>query len=239
VDDILADCVKGKIWSKMDMTNSFFQTRVHPDDVHLTAVMTPIGLYEWLAMPMGLRNSPLIHQRRMTAVLRGLIGKFCHIYLDDIAIWSDTIEEHAEHIRLVLAALWNARLYCNPKKCEFFLFELDFLGHHISAHGIEAQSSKVDKILNWPTLQNTTDVHAYLGLIQYLAEFLPKLADHMCVLTPLTTKEARCNFPDWTDEHQYVFDTIKALVVSRDCLTVIDHENPGENKVFVTCDASD
>jgi len=56
VDDILADCAKGKIWSKMDMTNSFFQTRVHPDDIHLTAMTTPFGLYEWLAMPMGLKT---------------------------------------------------------------------------------------------------------------------------------------------------------------------------------------
>ena len=62
VDDVLADCAKGKIWSKLDMTNSFFQTRVHPNDIHLTAVTTPFGLYEWLAMPMGLRNSPPIHQ---------------------------------------------------------------------------------------------------------------------------------------------------------------------------------
>src|ERR1700692_3197800 len=69
VDDILADCAKGKIWSVIDMTNSFFQTRVHPDDVHLTAVTTPLGLYEWLVMPMGLRNSPAIHQRRMISAL--------------------------------------------------------------------------------------------------------------------------------------------------------------------------
>ena len=58
VDDILAECAKGKIWSKMDMTNSFFQTCVHPNDIHLTAMTTPFGLYEWLAMPMGLKNSP-------------------------------------------------------------------------------------------------------------------------------------------------------------------------------------
>jgi hypothetical protein len=66
VDDILANCAKGKIWSKLDMTNSFFQTRVHPDDVHLTAISTPFGLYEWLAMLMGLQNSPPIHQCRLT-----------------------------------------------------------------------------------------------------------------------------------------------------------------------------
>jgi hypothetical protein len=239
VDDILADCAKGKIWSKLDMTNSFFQTRVHPDDVHLTAVTTPFGLYEWLAMPMGLRNSPPIHQRRMTAALRELLGRFCHIYLDDIIIWSDNVEQHTEHIRLVLGALRKAKLYCNPKKCHFYLLELDFLGHHISARGIEANTSKVDKILQWPVPRNTTEVRSFLGLVRYISLFLPKLADFTCVLTPLTTKEARRNFPAWTTEHQMAFEAIKALVVSRESLTTIDHANLGENKVFVTCDASD
>src|ERR1700691_5304689 len=108
------------------MTNSFFQTRVHPDDVHLTAGTTLFGLYKWLAMPMGLRNSPPIHQRRMTLALRELLGKICHIYLDDIIIWSDTIEQHTKHIRMVLTALREAKLYCNPKKCHFYLLEMDF-----------------------------------------------------------------------------------------------------------------
>ena len=75
VEDILADAGKGKIWSKMDMTNSFFHTRVHPDSIHLTAITTPFGLYEWMVMPMGLRNSPPIHQRRVANALRELIGK--------------------------------------------------------------------------------------------------------------------------------------------------------------------
>ena len=69
VNDILANCAKGKIWSKLDMTNSFLQTLVHPDDVHLMAVTTPFGLYEWVAMPMGLKNAPPIHQCHMTAAL--------------------------------------------------------------------------------------------------------------------------------------------------------------------------
>jgi len=203
VDDILADCAKGKIWSKLDMTNSFFQTRVHPDDVPLTAVTTPFGLYEWLAMPMGLRNSPPIHQRRMTSALRHLLGKICHIYLNDIVIWSDTVEQHTEHIRLVLVALQKAKLYCNLKKCHFYLLKVDFLGHHISAWGIEANTSKVDKILNWPLPQNTTDIRSFLGLVQYISWFLPKLADYTCVLiTLLMMKEAQREFPIWNTEHQ-------------------------------------
>lgn len=61
IDGILANCAKGRIWAKIDMTNSFFQTRVHLDDIHLTAITTPFGLYEWLVMPMGCRNAPATH----------------------------------------------------------------------------------------------------------------------------------------------------------------------------------
>src|SRR6202453_3015627 len=122
--------------------------------------MTPFSLYKWLAMPMGLWNSPPIHQWRMTAALHELLGKICHIYLDDIVIWSDTIEQHMKHIRMVLVALRKAKLYCNPKKCHFYLLELDFLGHHISAWGIKANTSKVDNILEWPVPKNTTDVRS-------------------------------------------------------------------------------
>jgi hypothetical protein len=100
VDNILADCAKGKIWSKLDLMNSFFQMHIHPDDFHLTTVSTPWGLYEWLTMPMGLQNSPLIHQHRVTAALCKYIGKFCHVYLDDIIIWSNNVAEHTAHIHL-------------------------------------------------------------------------------------------------------------------------------------------
>ena len=95
VDDILADCAKGKIWSKLDMINSFFQTWVHPDDIPLTAVTTPFGLYKWTVMPQGLKNGPPIHQRWMNSALCEHIGKFCHIYINDINIWSNSIDEHS------------------------------------------------------------------------------------------------------------------------------------------------
>src|ERR1700683_375616 len=102
-------------------------------------------------MPMGLWNSPAIHQRRMTTALWEHLSKICHIYLDDIIIWSDSIAEHIKHINLVMKSLCAARLYCNPDKCKFFQRHVNFLGHVISQCGIEANFSKVEKVMNWPT----------------------------------------------------------------------------------------
>ena len=94
----------------------FFKTHMHPDHVHLTAVNTPLGLYEWFVMLMGLKNTPTIHQWRVTAALRNLIGKICHIYLDDIVIWSNSLIEHKQNVCVVLEALRAAWFYVNPEK---------------------------------------------------------------------------------------------------------------------------
>jgi RNase H-like domain found in reverse transcriptase/Reverse transcriptase (RNA-dependent DNA polymerase)/Integrase zinc binding domain len=239
IDDILADCAKGKIWATIDMTNSFFQTRMHPDDVPLTAVNTPWGLYEWLVMPMGIKNAPSIHQRRVTAALRQHIGKICHIYLDDIVIWSENLEEHVRNVRTILQALEDAKLYCNPKKTRLFCSEILFLGHRISTKGIEPDEGKADHIKTWPTPSSSSDVRSFLGLVRYLAAFFPKLVKFTVILDELTRKECDKHFPGWKERHQVAFESIKKLVTSTDCLTTIDPRLMPEYKIFVTTDASD
>jgi hypothetical protein len=221
------------------MTNSFFQTKMHPDHIHLTAVSTPFGLYEWMVMPMGLRNAPSIHQRRVTHALRGLLGRICHIYLDDIIIWSTDSKTHIDYTRQVFEALRKAKLYINPKKTNLLCHEVDFLGHHISARGIEADTRKTEKILSWPIPKSATQTRSFLGLVRYVSSFLPHLAEHTSVLSALTTKASEKCFPAWTKEHQCAFDSIKQIVVSRDCLTTIDFSKMPENKIYVTADASD
>jgi hypothetical protein len=203
------------------------------------AVTTPFRLYEWLVMPMGLRNSPTVHQRHVFVALRVLIGKICHVYLDNIIIWSNSVEEHRCNIATVLEALQAATLYCSSIKSELFCTEVDFLGHHISRCGIEADPKKVECILNWPTPKSATETHTFLGLVRYIVDFLPKLTEFTHILTPLTHKTADKLFPPWETWHQTAFDEIKRLVVSCDCLITIDHNNMGDNKIFVTCDASD
>jgi hypothetical protein len=190
-------------------------------------------------MPQGLRNAPSVQQRRITAALHEYIGKICHIYLDDIIIWSDTVEEHVKHVQLIFDALKANGLYCNEKKTKLFCLEINFLGHRISRRGIEPNESKVERIKHWPQPKSSTNVRAFLGIVRYVASFLPNLAGHTKVLTRLTTKDCDRCFPESSPVHQCAFDKIKEIVVSADCFTTIDHANMGENKIFVTTDASD
>ena len=128
---------------------------------------------------------------------------------------------------------------CSSKKSQLFTTELDFPGHRISHRGIEPDARKVEKIQTWPVPRNAKDVRRFLGLVQYLAAFLPRLAEYRAVLSPLTTKEAQREWPGWTSKHQAAFQQVKDIVLSTDCLTTIDHDNMDGRQIFVTCDASD
>ena len=119
-----------------------------------------------------------------------------------------------------------------------FCIEIIFLEHHISTRDIEADDKKVDRILNWPQLKSPSEARGFLGLVRYIAAFLPVLVDHTGVLTELTTKEAERSFLSWTPRYQEAFDEIKKIVMSRDCLTTIDFTKMPDHKIFVTTDTS-
>jgi hypothetical protein len=98
VDELLRTVATGKVFSILNQTNAFFQTRMCDTDIPLTVVKTPWGLHEWVVMPMGLTNSPATHQARLEEALGELINKTCVVYLDDIVIFSDCKRTHDEHL---------------------------------------------------------------------------------------------------------------------------------------------
>lgn len=120
-----------------------------------------------------------------------------------------------------------------------FCTEIEFLGHRISARGIEADSKKVEQILSWPEPKSACQVCGFLGLFHYLAAFLPSLTDHTGILTKLTMKESEKTFPSWLPKYQIAFDAIKAIVTGRECLTMINLSKMPEYKIYVTTDTSD
>ncbi|GAA5994519.1 hypothetical protein JCM11641_005213, partial [Rhodosporidiobolus odoratus] len=181
-DVVLADAARAKFWGKLDMTNAFFQTLMHPDDIDKTAIKTPWGLFEWTVMPQGLCNAPATHQARVNEALRHLIGVCCEAFVDDVIIYSNTLDEHEENCRAVLSALQVAGLYCSRKKTDLFTTRTEFLGHVISREGIQADPSKTEKIKNWARPKTVTQVRGFLGIVQYLRKFIPGLAEHTAVL---------------------------------------------------------
>lgn len=134
----------------------------------------------------------------MFNALQPLIESICHIYLDDIIIWSNNLEFHKANMEKVLNALREHHLHASLKKTTLFAVELDFLGYYISYHSIEADFKKVERILNWPVPWSSSDVHSFLGLIQYVASFLPNLAEFTLLLMPLMIKLVDKVFPEWT-----------------------------------------
>lgn len=236
INEILNDCAKGQYFAKIDMTNAFFQTQMHPDDVPLMAISTLFGLFEWVVMPIGLCNAPSTHQRHMYRALQLFIGKICHVYLDDIIIWSDTLEEHSRNTAQVMDALRESELYCSQKKTHFYLTEAAFLGHVVVHESIRPDPSKVTAIKSWPTPTRTRDVRVFLGLIRYIATFLPHLAEHTCVLMPLTKKELDKEPLPWSEAHQLAFEVIKDVASVESSLATIQTDSPGN--IYVTTDAS-
>jgi Reverse transcriptase (RNA-dependent DNA polymerase)/Retroviral aspartyl protease len=137
IADLLDRLSGAKFFTSLDLVGGYYQLPIHPSDIHKTAVKTPLGLYEFKILPMGLTNSPAVFQRAMNEVFRGKINKYVLVYLDDILVFSKTAEEHEQHLRSVLQTLREHKYYIKPSKCEFFQTELKYLGHIISEAGIK------------------------------------------------------------------------------------------------------
>ena len=150
-----------------------------PKDREKTAFITDFGLYEFNVIPFGLRNDPGTFQRLMNYVLQDFLGKFVAVYLNDIIIYSKTFEQHIHQLQQVFQALRSANLKIKLKKCHFCLPNIAFLGHIIGREGIRVDSSKIEKIKNFPIPITTTGIKSALGLFSYYIENLlwifPKL----------------------------------------------------------------
>lgn len=161
------------------------------EDIPLTAVKTPMGLYEWVVMPMGVMNGPATHQARFEEALGDLIGRICVVYIDDIIVFSNSAEEHEEHFRLVLEGLRAARLYCSPSKSKLFRRSINFLGHEISGDGICPDEAKVEKLESWKKPTSQKQVLRSLETVQFLKNFVDGLSHYVGTLYPLTSTKKK------------------------------------------------
>jgi deoxyuridine 5'-triphosphate nucleotidohydrolase len=166
IDDLFDTLQGATIFSKVDLASGYYQIRVREGDEHKTAFNTPFGHFEFLVMPMGMTNAPATFMTLMNQVLRKFINKCVVVFLDDVLIFSRSPEEHLEHVRAVLGTLRQHNLYAKVSKCEFARSKVEFLGHVVSAKGLETAEDKVAKIKNWPTPKNVSEVRSVIGLCE-------------------------------------------------------------------------
>ena len=133
-------------------------------------------------MPFGLTNAPASFQRFINEVLGEYLDIFAIAYLDDILIFSNTFEEHVDHVTKILDKFKMAQLRLKLKKCEFHVQETEFLGHWITTEGIQMEKMKIQAILDWPKLQNTKEVQQFIRLINYYHKFLK---GYLIIIGPL------------------------------------------------------
>lgn len=165
IDDCLERMENKKYFSVLDLKNGFHQVRVSQDSVPFTSFVTPNGQYEYVRMPFGLCNAPAVFQRFINFVLRPFINDGSVIvYIDDIALASQTLPEHFQLISKVLRRIAEFRLEINLNKSRFCYEKIDLLGFTISSHGISPNNNHIENIKHLPLPTNTNDVHKCLGL---------------------------------------------------------------------------
>jgi hypothetical protein len=236
INKILQLVTTGKIFSILDQTNAFFQTRMREANIPLTAVKTLWGLHEWVVMPMGLTNAPETHQARLEEALGELIDSICVVYLDDIVIFSDSIPSHKQHVRQVLERLWRANLYCSPKKTKLFQTSVKFLGHLISPAGVRADDEKIAQVLDWPSPTSPKGVKKFLGTVQWMKKFIWGLQKYVGTLTPLTSSKLNKKDFRWGQAEEDAFNNIKRIMMSLPCLKNIDYKS--DDPLWLFTDAS-
>ncbi len=232
-DQIKHDVARAPFRSKIDMTDAYEQVRIEEKDIHKTGFATIYGTFHSRVLQQGDCNGPSTFQRLMTVIFQTELGIFVHVYLDDIFVFSYTIEDHERHLGIVYQRLFDAKLFLSKKKFDAFSVRMDCLGSIIDNEGLHADSDKMTLVRNWRTPRDYLDVQRFLGLINYLAQWMPNVAAYT---TPLSGMCANNRPFIWRQIHQSCFDTIKALACKAPILKPVDFSQP--EPVWIVADAS-
>ena len=210
--DACPDAMASAKWfSTFYLRASYHQVGVNPSDSDKTVFICPKGMFKFKKMPFGLCNSGATFQRLMDVVMLGLQFQMCLVYVDDIIVFSKTIDQHLERLVTVLDRLRSAGLKLKPEKCALFQKSVSFLGHVVSEHGIATDLKKIKVVQEWLEPRSTREVRAFIGLAGYYRRFVPQFA---AIARPLHALVGKRGSFAWSEEAQKSFDQLKSALTS-------------------------
>ena len=217
IDELFDQLQGSRVHSKIDLRSGYHQLKVRENDVSKTAFRTRYGHYDFLVMSFELTNSPAAFMDLMNRVFSPYLDKFVIVFINDILVYSGSLEEHAEHLRTVLQILKERQLYAKFSKCQFWLDKVAFLGHVISTEGISVDPHKIEAIVNWKPPTNVFEVRSFLGLAGYYRKFVEGFSKIAAPLTKLTRKDVKY---DWVNACQQSFEELKGRLTSAPILAL-------------------
>uniref|UniRef100_A0A8C1MA50 Gypsy retrotransposon integrase-like protein 1 n=2 Tax=Cyprinus carpio TaxID=7962 RepID=A0A8C1MA50_CYPCA len=208
-------------YTKLDLRCAYNLIRIREGDEWKTAFSTTNGHYEYRVMPFGLVNSPSIFQAFINDVFRDMLNKFVVVYIDDILIYSNTLQDHIQHVRTVLQRLIEHQLYAKAEKCEFHTTSTTFLGYVISPGGVAMDDSKVSAVLKWPEPQTLKELQRFLGFANFYRRFIRNFST---VVSPLTSMIKKGTHRlTWSEAPRQAFKELKERFVTA---PILHHPDP-------------
>lgn len=232
VHSMIRQIPQGYLYSTIDLLSGYWQVMLAKESIEKTAFTTQDGHYHFLVMPFGLKNAPKTFQNLMRKVLHGYLGKFTRVFIDDIIVYSKTVEQHLEDLEKVFERLQEANIVMNVEKSHFFKKEVEYLGHIIGQHGIRKKPETMRAIQDFPVPISKKDILRFMGLCQWYHSFMKDLAVTAEPLYKLTKKDTQFQ---WEADQQKAFETLKQKLCEEVTLSAIDYSKP----IILKTDASE
>jgi hypothetical protein len=172
MEESLAKLANAVVFSKLDANSSFWQTNLATESRPLTTFTTPFGRYCCNRLPFGISSASEFFQKLMSETLEGFPGVVCH--MDDVLVCGSSLKEHDERLEKALSSIEKAGLTLN-KKCEFSEPSVKFLGQIIDSSGCRVNPEKEKAIVEMERPDDISGIRRFLGMVNQLNKFLPKI----------------------------------------------------------------